>query len=132
MAEWSLIYDMFWSKFGGHGEWLFVRPEARGSGIVAAIVAQMCADIARAGGEFLRGSPDDAVVARLYGRLAIGGAGQPYYLSASAFRSFGALAACRRAISSAGCPIRRSIMSSKSVLRFEFRLLNRPNAEGPA
>ena len=26
MAQWALIYDMFWSAYGGNVEWLYVRP----------------------------------------------------------------------------------------------------------
>ena len=41
MGQWTLIYDMFWSAYGGNVEWLYVRPEHRGSGVVAAIVAEI-------------------------------------------------------------------------------------------
>jgi hypothetical protein len=30
------LADMFWAKFGGDIEWLYVRPEARGIGIACA------------------------------------------------------------------------------------------------
>ena len=50
MGQWALIYDMFWSAFGGNVEWLYVRPEHRRSGVVAAIVAQISSEVRDAGG----------------------------------------------------------------------------------
>src|SRR5215510_15272916 len=44
MAQWRLIYDMFWSMFGAEAGWLYVKPHYRGSGIVAALVARICAE----------------------------------------------------------------------------------------
>jgi GNAT superfamily N-acetyltransferase len=55
MGQWTLIYDMFWSAYGGNVEWLYVRPEHRGGGVVAAIVAEIGAQVRDAGGEFLHG-----------------------------------------------------------------------------
>jgi GNAT superfamily N-acetyltransferase len=92
MGQWTPIFDMFWGKFGGHGEWLYVRPQARGSGIAAAIIAAMCADIVDFGAEFLRFDPDDEALARLYRRVAMGGPPDHFHLSASALRAFAALA----------------------------------------
>jgi N-acetylglutamate synthase-like GNAT family acetyltransferase len=43
MAQWTLIHDMFWGVFGAEAAWLYVRPDCRGSGIVAALVARLCA-----------------------------------------------------------------------------------------
>src|SRR5262245_36331659 len=48
MAQWTRIYDMFWSMYGGNVEWLYVRPEYRGRGLVAAIVAGVCGQVRRA------------------------------------------------------------------------------------
>jgi GNAT superfamily N-acetyltransferase len=92
MGQWLPIFDMFWGKFGGHGEWLFVRAGKRGSGIGAAIVAAMCAGIIEQGGEFLRFGADDAQVARLYRRVAMGGPPDFYHVSAGALRALAALA----------------------------------------
>lgn len=92
MGQWTAIFDMFWGKFGGHGEWLYVRPEARGSGIGAAIIAAMFADALDYGAEFMRFSPDDEDIARLYRRVAIGGPPDFFYVSARAFREFAKLA----------------------------------------
>src|SRR5215510_3551974 len=44
MAQWRLIYDMFWGMFGAEAGWLYVKPHYRGSGIVAALVARVCAE----------------------------------------------------------------------------------------
>ena len=82
---------MFWSIYGGNLEWLYVRPEERGRGAVAAIVAEICAQVRRAGGEFLHGGGDDDVD-RLYERAAIGGRTNQCHLSAEAFQIFADLA----------------------------------------
>jgi GNAT superfamily N-acetyltransferase len=87
MAQWTKIYEMFWSVYGGSVEWLYVRPEYRGSGIVAAIVARICAEVRAAGGEFLYGGGGDEVE-RLYERVAIGGPTNQCHLSAEAFQAF--------------------------------------------
>ena len=92
MGQWIPFFDMFWGKLGGHGEWLFMREGTRGSGIAAAIVAEMSADILREGGEFLRFGADDDDIGRLYRRVAMGGPPDFYYVSAAALRAFGALA----------------------------------------
>src|SRR5690348_5440713 len=91
MGQWTRIYDMFWSMYGGNVEWLYVRPEHRGSGVVVAIVAEICAEVRKAGGEFLHGGGDDAVE-RLYERAAIGRPTHECHLSAKAFQAFADLA----------------------------------------
>ena len=73
MGQWTRIYDMFWSMFGGNVEWLYVRPERRRSGVVLAIVAEICAEVRLAGGQFLHGGGGDdeepyTNVSRLVGR----------------------------------------------------------------
>lgn len=92
MGQWTPIFDMFWSLFGGHAEWLFVHPEARGSGIAAAIIAHLCADVVQSGGAFLRAGADDQKLAGMYGRLATGWPAHQFYLSDEALKTFGALA----------------------------------------
>ena len=57
MGQWTFIYDMFWSAYGGNVEWLYVRPEHRGSGVVAAIVAEISARVRDAGGEWKPSKP---------------------------------------------------------------------------
>lgn len=91
MAQWTRIYDMFWSMYGGNVDWLYVRPEERGRGTVVAIVAEICAQVRRAGGEFLHGGGDDEVE-RLYERAAIGRPTHECHLSAEAFQIFADLA----------------------------------------
>ena len=91
MAQWTKIYEMFWSMYGGSVEWLYVRPRFRGSGIVAAIIAEVCSQVRAAGGEFLYGGGGDDVE-RLYERVAIGGPTNQCHLSASAFQAFADLA----------------------------------------
>ncbi len=91
MGQWTRMYDMFWAMFGGHAEWLYVRPDERGRGIAAAIVAAICDDVRGAGGEFLHGGGDDAV-SQLYERVARGWPTRECYLSADAFQAFADLA----------------------------------------
>jgi GNAT superfamily N-acetyltransferase len=91
MGQWTRIYDMFWSMYGGNVEWLYVRPEHRGQGVVVAIIAEICAQVRRAGGEFLHGGGGDDVE-RLYERVAIGGPTNECHVSAEAFQVFADLA----------------------------------------
>jgi GNAT superfamily N-acetyltransferase len=91
MAQWTKIYEMFWGIYGASVEWLYVRPQFRGSGIVAAIIAEVCAQVRRAGGEFLYGGGGDDVQP-LYERVAIGGPTNQCHLSAEAFQVFADLA----------------------------------------
>jgi GNAT superfamily N-acetyltransferase len=91
MAQWTLIYDMFWGMFGANAEWLYVRPENRGTGAAAAIVAEICAQVRQAGGEFLHGGGGDRAE-RLYERVAIGGPSHECHVSAEAFQLFADLA----------------------------------------
>lgn len=92
MVQWSLFYDQFWAMLGVHGEWLYVRPEARGLGIAAALVAEVCAQGRRGGAEFLHGGAINDAVAQLYERYAIGGPAYECHVSADAFQVFADLA----------------------------------------
>jgi GNAT superfamily N-acetyltransferase len=105
MAQWTKIYEMFWGMYGASVEWLYVRPQFRGSGIVAAIVAEVCAQVRRAGGEFLYGGGGDDVEP-LYERVAIGSPTNQCHLSAQAFQAFADLA---------GLPPRSIVRSMPSV-----------------
>jgi len=91
MAQWTRIYEMFWSVYGARVDWLYVRPQFRRSGIVTAIVAEVCAQVRAAGGEFLYGGGGDEVEP-LYERVAIGGPTNECHLSAEAFQAFADLA----------------------------------------
>jgi GNAT superfamily N-acetyltransferase len=91
MGTWVLIYDMFWSMYGANVEWLYVHPEHRRGGIVLAIIAEICACVREAGGEFLHGG-GDGPTQRLYERAAMGWGGRECYLSAEAFQVFADLA----------------------------------------
>ena len=61
MAQWRLIHDMFWGMFGAEAEWLYVKPNRRGSGIVAALIARLCAQASEAGAKFLHGGGGDGL-----------------------------------------------------------------------
>jgi GNAT superfamily N-acetyltransferase len=91
MAQWTKIYEMFWNVYGASVEWLYVRPQFRRSGIVTAIVAEVCAQVRAAGGEFLYGGGGDEVES-LYERVAIGSSSNQCHLSAQAFQVFADLA----------------------------------------
>lgn len=92
MAQWWRIIDMFWAMQGGHAEYFYVRPEARGLGIGAAIIAAICDDIRRCGGVFLHGGGDQPEIVRLYERVALGAPTRDCHVSAEAFQVFADLA----------------------------------------
>lgn len=91
MGQWNLMYDMFWSAFGANVEWLYVRPEHRRSGMVAAIVAEIAAQTRAAGGEFLHGGGSRESES-LYERVAMGWKAHECYVSAEAFQAVADLA----------------------------------------
>jgi hypothetical protein len=76
---------MFWGMYGANAEWLYMRPEHRGTGVAAAIVAEICSQVRQAGGEFLHGGGDDKAE-RLDERVAIAGPTHECHLSAEAFQ----------------------------------------------
>jgi N-acetylglutamate synthase-like GNAT family acetyltransferase len=90
MAQWTLIFDLFWGMFGAEAAWLYVKPDCRGSGIVAALVARLCARAAAAGAQFLHGGGGEGP-SRLYERVAIGQVSRECHLSAKAFQVFSTL-----------------------------------------
>jgi ribosomal protein S18 acetylase RimI-like enzyme len=90
MAQWRLMHDMFWGMFGAEAEWLYVKPKFRGSGIVAALIAKVCAQSAEAGARFLHGGGGDGP-SKLYERVAIGMESRECHLSGKAFRIFAGL-----------------------------------------
>jgi GNAT superfamily N-acetyltransferase len=90
MFQWTLVYDMFLGMFGAEAGWLYVKPQHRRSGIVAALVARACADTSRAGAQFLHGGGGDGPQ-RLYERVAIGYAGSDCHLSGRAYQEFAKL-----------------------------------------
>ena len=92
MGQWTRTYDMFWAMYGARVEWLYVRPEARGLGIPASIVAEICGQVRADGGEFLQGGADSDGIGNLYERVAIGAPGRTCFLSAEAFQIFADLA----------------------------------------
>ena len=87
MVQWRLIYDMFWGMFGAETEWLYVKPTFRGSGIVAALIARVCAQASEAGARFLHGGGGGGS-SKLYERVAIGMQSRECHLSGKAFRIF--------------------------------------------
>ena len=90
MIQWTLIYDMFWGMFGAEAGWLYVKPQYRGSGIVAALFARTCAETSKVGAQFLHGGGGDGP-SKLYERVAIGNAGRDCHLSGRAYEAFAAL-----------------------------------------
>jgi GNAT superfamily N-acetyltransferase len=90
-AGWRRGFDFFWAMWGADAEGLFVRREARGRGVAAALVARVCAEVRAGGGVFLRGTYHD-VLAPLYERSASSWPVREAYLSASAFARMADLA----------------------------------------
>ena len=90
MAQWRLIYDMFWDMFGAEAGWLYVKPRHRGSGIVAALVARLCSQAREAGAQFLQGGGGDRP-SRLYERVALGQSDRACHLSGKAFQTLAKL-----------------------------------------
>jgi len=86
MVQWHRFYDAFWSMFGVQGEWLYVRREARGVAVAAALIAEVCARGRRAGASFLRGGALTDDVAHLYERCALGGPSYECHVSGEAFQ----------------------------------------------
>jgi predicted N-acetyltransferase YhbS len=85
MAQWRLLHDMFWGIFGAEAGWLYVRPEFRGSGIVATLMARICAEARSAGAQFLHGGGGPGP-SKLYERVAIGNPARECHLSGKAFK----------------------------------------------
>lgn len=85
MVQWWRFYDAFWAMYGARAEWLYVRPDVRGLGIAAALIAEVCAQARRAGAEFLQGG-GSAEVSRLYEKVALGSLARECHLSAEAFQ----------------------------------------------
>ena len=90
MVQWSLIHNMFWGMFGAEAGWLYVKPDHRGSGIVAALVARICALASEAGAKFLQGSGDEGP-SKLYERVAIGLPDRTCHISGKAFQTIAEL-----------------------------------------
>lgn len=66
-------------------ECLYVRPECRGSGIVAALLARIRAEAGAAGAKFMHFGGDEPV-RKLYDRIGIGRTSRDYHLSGKAFQ----------------------------------------------
>ncbi len=92
MAQWSRIYDMFWAAFGGHINWLYVRSEARGLGVPASLVAEICQQVRVSGGELVRGNAQEGSNSALYERIERVWPTRDVYLAGETFQLFADLA----------------------------------------
>ncbi len=92
MVQWARFYDAFWSMFGIQGEWLYVRPEARGLGVAVALVVEICARGRSEGAVFLHGGALSDDVKGLYERCAIGSESYECFVSGEAFQVLADLA----------------------------------------
>ncbi|HEY4239604.1 MAG TPA: GNAT family N-acetyltransferase [Kofleriaceae bacterium] len=92
MVEWSLFYDQFWALIGVRGEWLYVTPSARGLGVPAALVAELCSRGRASGAAFLRAGAYTPAAERLYERVALGSPSYECFVSAEAFQHLADLA----------------------------------------
>jgi GNAT superfamily N-acetyltransferase len=88
---WRKTYDVYWSMYGGEAFGLYVKPSHRGTGIAVAIVAAICNEIRRHGGQFLQTSYSPEL-APLYERVGVGRAERACHVSASAFQRLADLA----------------------------------------
>jgi GNAT superfamily N-acetyltransferase len=86
MAQWTRLFDNFWSVFGAELEWFYVRPDSRGLGIPAAIVAEVCRLARSEDCEFLKGAAEADRTGALYQKVAMGWPSRQVYLSAEAFQ----------------------------------------------
>jgi GNAT superfamily N-acetyltransferase len=86
MTQWSRLFDNFWSMFGAELEWLYVRPDSRGLGIPAAILAEVCRRARSEGCEFIKGGAESDENGALYTKVAMGFPSRTLYLSAEAFQ----------------------------------------------
>jgi GNAT superfamily N-acetyltransferase len=89
--SWAPGYDLHHCVRGGEVADLYVTPAARGSGLVAQLVAFACAEVARSGGVFLRGTAV-ASAAPLYRRVAWSWSSDEIILGGRAFRALADLA----------------------------------------
>ncbi len=92
MAQWTRLYDMFWGMYCGEVEWLFVRPEARGLGVPASLLAEICRQVRLDGGEFIKGAAESDGTAALYERVALGWPARTVNVGGAAFHAFADLA----------------------------------------
>ena len=86
MGQWHPYFDMFRGQFGGILEWLYVKQEFRGSGVSAAIIAELCAHVRKKGGEFIHGEGLNQYVSKLYKRVSIGWSARKCAVSGEAFQ----------------------------------------------
>jgi GNAT superfamily N-acetyltransferase len=86
MAQWARLFDNFWSIYGAELEWFYVRPDSRGLGIPAAIVAEVCRRARNDSCEFLKGGAEVEETGALYQKVAMGWPSRTVYLSAEAFQ----------------------------------------------
>ena len=91
-CQWTRIYDLYWAAFGGYVEWLYVRPEVRGLGVPAVLMAEICREVREAGGEFLHGGAETEITAALYDRVGMSWPSRSVYVSGEAFQQFADLA----------------------------------------
>ena len=84
---WSSSYDLHWCMKGGVIVDLFVCPKHRSRGVAVLLAAHLADEIQKRGGTHLKGGAvENAVVHRLYRRIAMRLGENEYYVSGRAFR----------------------------------------------
>lgn len=86
-VAWVASYDLHWCLKGGEVIDFFVRPSHRGRGAALLLITKLAGDVREHGGAYLKGGAvDNAVVRRLYQKIAMSLPGGESYVSGRAFR----------------------------------------------
>lgn len=100
---WTAAYDLHHCVRGGEVCDLYVDPDARGVGLATQLLAHACAQVARAGGVYIRGTATRGAVP-LYARVAWGWDCREMILGGRAFRTLAALAGASSKLIARGLP----------------------------
>lgn len=91
-VAWTSAYDLHWCMKGGLIVDLYVCPPHRGRGAAVLLATCLAKEIQKRGGAFLHGGAvENAVVRRLYSRIATVQPNGEFYVSGRAFRHLAGL-----------------------------------------
>lgn len=92
MGQWRLNFDLFWGEYVGMLYWLYVKPQYRGSGIPAAIIAELCSQCRESGATSINAEGYEPPLSKLYERVAFGWDIKQCAIAAEAFQVLADLA----------------------------------------